>query len=251
MSRWKASAIHLGTSITVVLVIAGILLATWYPLEYIHAVGGLGLISILAGVDATVGPLLTLIIFKEGKKGLKFDLTVIALVQIIAMGYGLHTMYQARPVFLVFTKDRFELVTAAEIPPQNLADAKYEQYRHLPLTGPITAAVKFPEDYKESQDMLFTALSTGLDYQNFPKYYVPYQELTTQVIAKGRFVDAWLPDSPTVHKKLSQYLRSHNLDKSQVKFVALTAKKHDQIVVIDANSGSIHQILDIDPWAKN
>jgi hypothetical protein len=52
MSRWKASGIHF------------------------EAAGGDRLIFILAAVDVTLGPLITLIIFKAGKKGLKFDLAV-------------------------------------------------------------------------------------------------------------------------------------------------------------------------------
>jgi hypothetical protein len=60
----------------------------WYPPPYFEVDGGWRILRILAGVDVVVGPLLTLILFKPGKPGLKFDMTCIALMQIGALVYG-------------------------------------------------------------------------------------------------------------------------------------------------------------------
>ena len=45
-------------------------------------------------IDVILGPLLTLLVYKQGKKTLLFDLTVIVLLQISALGYGLWTISQ-------------------------------------------------------------------------------------------------------------------------------------------------------------
>ena len=44
------------------------------------------------GKTTVVGPLLTLIVFRAGKPGMKFDLAVIGLVQVAALAYGTATV---------------------------------------------------------------------------------------------------------------------------------------------------------------
>ena len=46
------------------------------------------LILLMIGVDVVIGPLLTLIVFDPKKKHLKFDLVVIAALQLAALAYG-------------------------------------------------------------------------------------------------------------------------------------------------------------------
>lgn len=41
-----------------------------------------------------MGPLITLIIFKPGKKGLKLDLATIAVLQVAALAYGTHVVFE-------------------------------------------------------------------------------------------------------------------------------------------------------------
>jgi hypothetical protein len=88
MSRWKAFFLHFGISILVLSTIALLLALTWYPPTYIQSVGGLGLIFILAGVDVTLGPLLTLVVWNVKKPSLRFDMAVIILLQMLGIGYG-------------------------------------------------------------------------------------------------------------------------------------------------------------------
>lgn len=248
MSRWKAAFIHLSISISVVLLLAGLLAATWYPPEFLAAAGGLGLIGILAGVDACLGPLLTLIIFKAQKPGLKFDLSVIAALQMLALVYGLQTIYQARPVYLAFTKDRFELVFAYEIPTENLAAASAEEYRSLPLTGPRIVAVKPPEDPQEREKILFSALAGGLDIQHFPKFYRPYEEMRDTVLHKGKPLDVLLRRNETARQTLTAFIANNHLQSAKVKFLPLRSKIKDQIVLIDNTSAKVLGIVDVAPW---
>ncbi|HEV7490359.1 MAG TPA: hypothetical protein VGO25_06105, partial [Rhodanobacteraceae bacterium] len=80
MTRWKASAVHLSISICVGLGAVALIFGVWYPPPYSHAVGADQLVVLLLGVDVVLGPLLTLVVFKSGKKSLRFDLSVIALL---------------------------------------------------------------------------------------------------------------------------------------------------------------------------
>jgi hypothetical protein len=83
-SRWQASGTHLLVCVVIAAVVISVMLGVWYPGPLFEAAGGSELLYILVGVDVILGPLLTLIVFKSGKRGMKFDLTMIGLVQVAA-----------------------------------------------------------------------------------------------------------------------------------------------------------------------
>jgi hypothetical protein len=75
MSRWKASSIHLALSATIAVSVLALMLLLWYAPPFFSALGGYHLLLILLGVDVSLGPLITLIIFnpKKDRKALTFD----------------------------------------------------------------------------------------------------------------------------------------------------------------------------------
>lgn len=113
-SRWSAFAIHLAISTVILLVLLAIIFFYWFPHDLIYA-GGIGGLKILGGVDIILGPLLTLIVFKVGKKSLKFDLTVIALFQITCLCIGLWLIYNQRPLAQIVIDDGVHLLSASEL----------------------------------------------------------------------------------------------------------------------------------------
>jgi hypothetical protein len=106
MTRWKASAIHFTISLAVIGLTAAIIVWCWYPPELFGMAKAGILLGLLGGVDLVIGPLLTLLVYKQGKKLLKFDLTVIVLLQVAALAYGLQTVWHSRPVYIASTEDR-------------------------------------------------------------------------------------------------------------------------------------------------
>jgi hypothetical protein len=250
MSRWKASAIHLGFSIFVVLTLGTLLSVTWYPPAYAWSIGGLGLIGILAGVDACLGPLLTLIVWDIKKASLRFDMAVILIIQSFGLGYGLYTIFLARPVYMVFAVDRFDLVAAADIPPEEIVKAKREEFKSLPLTGPKTVAAKQPADINERERILFSAMSGGADLPQIPQYYVPYIEMSAEAVRKALPLSQLMQRGTEIRDTLTAYLERHKLDSSRVKFLPLRAKQHDQTVLIDNATGEVLGIVNIDPWQQ-
>jgi hypothetical protein len=208
LNRWQASGAHLLISAAIAAAPITLMLAVWYPPPLFRAAGGNSLALILIGVHLVIGPLLTLIIFKPGKWGLKFDLAAIAVLQLAAFLYGAHIIYLARPAFIVFVKDRFEVVNAVELRPERLAAARFEQFRKPPLTGPMLVGGEWPQERAEQQ-MLLDANLAGEDLQHFPKYYVPYADSRREILARAdpiarvreiepaaaRIVDEWLAES--------------------------------------------------------
>src|SRR6218665_1691953 len=108
-NRYQAFAAHLLGSCLVAALSAFLVFWVWYPAQFASMSGVTGIFLILLGVDVVVGPVITLIVFNRAKPELKRDLAIVLLLQIAALGYGLHTVFTARPAYLVFSADRFEV----------------------------------------------------------------------------------------------------------------------------------------------
>ncbi len=246
MTRVKASFIHLLICCVIALALGAVMRLLWYPSIYFQALGGAGLVILLVGVDVVIGPLLTLVVFKPGKKSLKFDLAVIALLQISALIYGAHVVYVARPVFLVFSVDRFEIVTASDIDEGELAKAKFPEFASLPLTGPRIVAAEMPKDPKEREALLFSSLETGRDLPHLPKYYVPYSAMKSDILARTKSIDA-LGDKKN---RLLDSVRNAGVQESKLAnlgYLVVQGKRQDATAVIDRSDGSVLRLVPIDP----
>lgn len=105
---------------------------------FFEALGGRRLIALIVGVHVVLGPLITLIVFDARKKIklLKFDLAAIVILQLAALAYGVHIAFQARPAYLLFVKDRFEIVTANQLEPEQLAKVTRPEFKTAPFSGP-------------------------------------------------------------------------------------------------------------------
>ena len=135
--RLKASGIHLGISLGVAALAALLVFGIWYPYPYGDISGGRELFLLVITVDVTLGPLVTLAVFNRAKPRaeLRRDLAIVALLQLGALGYGLWTVYVARPVHMVFEIDRFRVVHAIDVPEELLAKTP-AGIDPLPITGP-------------------------------------------------------------------------------------------------------------------
>jgi hypothetical protein len=69
-------------------------------------------IAMIVGIDLILGPLLTFIVFNPKKSSLKFDLSIIALVQTAALIYGTWTIHQSRPIAIAFINTSFMTIFA-------------------------------------------------------------------------------------------------------------------------------------------
>jgi hypothetical protein len=204
-------------------------------------------VLLLVGVDLAFGPLLTLIVFRAGKRGLHFDLTAIALVQSIALIYGLWIILQSRPVFLVGVLDRFVLVSANEVTEPDLANGSEEAFRTRSWTGPRLVAAQLPVDPKE-RDALMDMAFAGRDIQNLPKYYHPYLNSSAGLLAKAKPVAQLRQKHASDQGILDTWLRKTGRSEATVVWLPLQARKADLTMLLDAHTAQPLQALAIDPW---
>ena len=242
MSRWRAAGIHLLISAGIAAGVLALMLGVWYGPTLFRAMGGTWLALILIGVDVVMGPALTLAVFRSGKRGLKFDLTAIALLQIAALLYGCYVISLARPAFIVFVKDQFQVATVAELDPEQLAKARYPQYRSPPWSGPELVFGEWPKDHEEQQQLMFAGLA-GVDLQHFPKYYAPYEQGRDQILARAQPLSSVGRLEPAAAKAIDAWLASAGADPANLRYLRLRGRIAWVAVLIDARSAAPVKML--------
>ena len=107
-NRWQAFGIHLVISLFLFLLCVGIIYFIWYPDFFFVYGGGIAGMKLIAAVDFIIGPGLTLVVYQAGKKGLKFDMTLIGLVQVVCLSYGMWAVWETKPMALVYVNGGFK-----------------------------------------------------------------------------------------------------------------------------------------------
>jgi hypothetical protein len=247
LNRWTASGLHLVLSAVLALIVVTLVLVLWYPRPYFAAMGGETLLRLLIGVDVVIGPLITLIIYDRTKPRLKWDLAVIAVLQVAAIVYGGVVMFEARPVYNVFVVDRFEMVAANSIDDDSLAKAS-PAYASLPLTGPRLAAARKPEDPKEQMRITLDAMNGGPDIASLPHLYVPYSDVAASVARGAKPLSMLSRRSPDAANKVARFLADSGRVEESVGFVPIRARNEDLAGVVDRKTGEVVGYLTIRPW---
>jgi len=235
VTRWQASGLHLLISAAIAAGVLALMLELWYPGPLFEASGGNDLLLILVGVDVVVGPLITLVIFRAGKRGLKFDLVVIAALQVAALAYGMHAVSLGRPAFIVFVRDQFQVASVAQLDPEELAKAKYPEFREPPLGGPRLAFAVLPTDVEELRVFAVVGLA-GHDLQEFPRFFVPYATRSAEVLAKSWPLARMRKEDPEAGKVVDAWLAQSGTREADVRYVRMRARRAWLAVLIDAKT---------------
>lgn len=242
-ARLKAFLVHLACSVVLAAIVLLVVFQVWYPAPLQGALGVTSIFLLLLLVDVVLGPLLTLLVYNNSKKTLLLDLAVIACLQMAAMVYGLWTMAEGRPAWIVFNVDRFDLVQVVDIDTRKLDEATAE-YRQPSWLGPQWVAAIPPTDVESRNDFIFDAVFSGLDLPHRPNLYrpllsqqealqqkmQPLEELTKfnderQVEAirqQWPAADAWLP---------------------------LMARVEPMVVLLQRSTTKVVAVVDLSPWA--
>ena len=242
LSRWRAAGMHLLICVGIAAVVLGLMLFVWYPPPLFQVMGGSGLAVILIGVDVVIGPLLTLVVFRAGKPGLKIDLAIIAAFQLAALTYGCHVISLARPAYVVFVKDQFQVATALELVPERLAEAKYPRFRAVPWTGPAFVFGEWPKDQADQQ-RLVNAVLTGEDLQHFPKYYAPYEQGRSEILAKAEPLSQLRITEPEAANAVDAWLASSGASEQNLRYLPLRGRNGWLAVLIDRDSAKPVKML--------
>jgi len=176
MSRYRAFAIHLLSSVVVGVIVFLLVWKLWYPGALFELSGGRELASMVIGIDVIVGPLLTLVVFNAAKKSIRFDMAVIVLLQLGALVYGMYVVSVARPVLLVVVVDVVKVVTANDL--AEVSTDKLDPSLRPGWTGPkLIGAERVSAPGQGLTDEDFALFESGRDIEMVPEQYRPYESV--------------------------------------------------------------------------
>lgn len=189
-AKIKAALWHGCITLVVAFLTALVVFRVWFPGEFSQICQGTGLYVLVLGVEVVLGPVMSLVIYdnRKPRRELILDYVIVLSVQLCALVYGLFTVVESRPVYLVFVKDRIEVVTAGELSGEDL-EAAADGFENLSWVGPRLICVTFPDDVNEKANLINSALS-GKDIQLLPKYYRDCGQ--GEIIAKAHTKQSWV-----------------------------------------------------------
>jgi len=246
--RLKASGIHLCISFSLALLAAALVFWLWYPYPYREISGGRDLFLMVVAVDVMLGPLITLTIFNRAKpwSELRRDLTIVALIQLSALGYGLWTVFAARPVHLVFEYDRFRVVHAVDVPPELLQRAPRDVVA-LPLTGPTLLSLRRFKDGKEEIEATLAALN-GLPLSARPDLWQPYATAKSDILKAAKPVSTLKTRFPLQAAAVDAAISQTGRSPDALVYLPMVGRKSFWTVLLDPATADIVAFLPLDSF---
>lgn len=246
-SRLKATGIHFALSVLLAVLAALLVFLVWYPYPYRDISGGRNLFLLVVAVDVVMGPLLTLTVFNPHKPigELRRDLTLIVILQLAALGYGLWTVAVARPVHLAFEINRFTVVHAIDVPDTLLVKAPPE-LQNMPWTGPTLLSVRPFRDNAEQTEATMMAMS-GLPVGAQPNLWQSYEKGKLEVIANAKPLAELKARFPARVQDIDATLKSVPSGVS-IGYVPLVGRDTFWTVFIDMKTAEVLAFVPIDPF---
>jgi hypothetical protein len=225
-TRWQAFGIHILISLLVFVLLASTIYYWWYPGILFLYDGGIDGLKLIAGVDFFIGPVLTLMVYKQGKKGMAFDLFCIAIAQAICLAGGMWTIWQTRPVAVVYAAGTFAVANQRGYEHEGQAIDAVDALRGH---WPVSLAVNLPEDEEDNISGIWAQAGSGIQYN--VENYVPYQQMVPRLASKGRRA----ADIKTVSGDLQSLENLH----PEIRFFPMTTSEYVGYVAVDTKTGAI------------
>lgn len=215
----------------------------WFPQPLDVAMGVSGVLWIMLGIDLILGPLLTTVIYNPHKKELKLDLAIIVVIQLVAYLYGMYTISQSRPAWLVYFKDDVTLVRAVDvkIKPDEVVDERFVSPSLL--QKPQWVASEFSKDeiiakQQRSEDLFGESIVTR------PVSYLALDEVQEKIKQNLKSISQLERhnDPHDIKQALSKY------QEGQIRgYLPVKGYDADVVAVFD-EQGKPVAILQLKPW---
>ena len=247
-SKFRAWAVHLVISLCVLLPVLAVIFFLWYPGPLFTVQDGGRVAGILIGVHLVLGPLLTFIVFKPGKKHLKFDLSVIVVLQIVALVYGTHTIWSERPRYVVFAVDRYEVLVRPDV---DFARAGMDGFGDAQGRGVIYAFAEMPlgQAFQRFQDEVL--FGGAPDLERRPEFWrTLHGPRVDAVLAAAHPLSAFRTRGDVAHDALRDRAIALGLDPETAFVTPVVGKGGDFLGLLHPETARVLGVLETDPWLQ-
>jgi hypothetical protein len=235
-SAAKAAAWHFACSLLVACMVAVLVFGVWFPYPYRQLAGGTELFYIVMGVDIVCGPLLTFVLFNPAKpkRELFIDLSLVVVLQLAALVYGVWTVWLARPLYLVHEFDRFKVIALVDVDPTEL-EALPKVLKPRLFRSPIVVGLRSTIK-EERQKVMLESVQGGRDFGERPYFYADYDGLKTYAIAKP--LENFAKKYPNKQAEIDQLRSQSGASTAQLRYLPIIARQ-DWVAVLDSQGGIV------------
>jgi hypothetical protein len=247
-SKLKAFFVHFGISLVIGVLVVFLVGGVWYPYPFHILSGGWQLLILALVVDVVVGPMLTALVYNPRKGRLEkvSEFVVIGFLQISALIYGVWSIFEARPVHVVFEYDRFRVVHANDVP-ENLLPMTPEGIKAFPVTGPTWLGLR-PLEGKEKFDYTMQALD-GVAVAARPELWNSYEKSTSAVLAAAKPLDDLNMRFPKKQNSIKEAVRDSKRTMVELRYLPIQGRKMEVwTVLLDAATAQPVAYVDVDSF---
>ncbi len=235
-NRWQAFGLHLGISAFIFILLSGVIYFLWYPGFLFMHDGGIDGMKLIAGVGLVIGPVLTLLIYKVGKKHLRLDLTVIAALQIGCIIAGMWVVSQMRPIAIVMAGGHIGTVNT-----EGFKGEKINPYHDALLKNaswPVWVALDMSESEFESMQGLWAMMGGNL-FSN-AAIYIPYADVANKLNNWGYSYPEILEHSEGQQSDaIADFVKSMKKQTLDFRFYPVTTSMQEGVLAIDIKTGKV------------
>ncbi len=237
---------HLAVSSLVAGLSAFVVFFLWYPAPFREMLGVTHIYLLILAVDVVCGPLLTLIVAspRKSRRERLFDLGLIGLVQLMALAYGMYSVWVARPAVLAFEVDRLVVVTANEIDDEALPRAP-DGLRALPLSGMLRVATRRAASNADLFQNVELGLA-GISPAMRPNLWEPMSAQKHEMKQCAKLLSELIARHPEAAELLSEAAKKAGRKPEELTFLPLTSSKNkDWIALLDSEANVVgHAAVD-------
>jgi hypothetical protein len=251
MRVWRdkllAFGIHFIATALLAAAAAALIFLVWYPHPFEFMVRGAELFMLVVGCDLALGPLLSFVVFNRSKTrlALTIDYTVIAIVQIAGLVYGVYSVAESRPVYIAFLMDRYEVVAARDMKESELAAATEPRLRDIPLSGPRYVAVIVPE--KEREQSLLDEMAGNPAFTR-PKWFTDVDKALPQILAKAQPLEVLEKRHSETKPLIAAALAQIDVPHERLRWLPISTRRGFWTAIIDSKNGLPVGWLEYDPY---
>lgn len=247
-NRWQALLIHLGVCAVLYVVLLYLIVFRWYPQPYFAADGGWLGVQIITGVDLVLGPLLTFLVYRRGKRGLKLDLALIAAFQTVALVWGTWLVYDQRTAAVVYSSGRFQTLNMDQVVD---AGERGVQVVSEATTRPPYIFVRMPTDKKERLKITARSANSGVPLSMLgDRYELMDSENRMEILTSALDIERLVEDNAEDRAELDAFLAKHGGRSDDYAFVTLSCRYRFHMLALNRKDGAVVDALNIRPTAR-
>jgi hypothetical protein len=236
--KLTATALHFALSAAAAGVLLLFVMGAWYPHFFFATDGGWQGLRIVLVVNLVLGPALTFVVFRRGKRGLGLDLSVIATLQLVALLAGARILEQERPIALVFSQERFFSLSAGDYLD---AGRDVPDLSTIPGPTPKRVAVQLPDDPVVQSDLRRRLMREEIPVYTHSPLFVPLERHLDAVRGAG-VRRAWVDRFGA--RQLEAFLAEHGGTFEDWAFVPYSARYRVIYLVVRRSDGALVDMLD-------